>query len=130
MGKTFTFVAMELPSRIATIIKVNQHTAASFADTIGIQRSSISHILNGRNKPSLDVLEKILTHFPRVDATWLITGKAPAKAPDGPSELQNTLADDLEKTPPLPKMAANSKKDIVRIVVFYADRTFDTYESQ
>src|SRR5690554_5616687 len=75
---------MELKNRIATIIRVNNHTAASFADLLGVQRSSISHILNGRNKPSMDFIEKVIINFPRVDPGWLITGKSPEnkKLPD------------------------------------------------
>jgi len=126
---------MELPERIAAIIKVNQHTAATFADAVGVQRSAISHILNGRNKPSLDLLQKILLHFPRVDAGWLITGKAPAgeKSPNAvPTARQPEIKtpDKSEKTnadfPPM--VPTDSEKSIERIVVFYADRTFDTYE--
>lgn len=46
-----------------------------FADEIGVQRSSISHILSGRNNPSLDIVTKILNRFKEVDSNWLILGK-------------------------------------------------------
>jgi transcriptional regulator with XRE-family HTH domain len=49
---------------------------SEFAERIGVQRSSISHVLSGRNKPSIDFLEKILNTFPDIDANWLITGKS------------------------------------------------------
>ncbi len=123
---------MELPERIAAIIKVNQHTPASFADVLGVQRSSISHVLNGRNKPSMDFIMKILEHFPRVDAGWLITGKEPS---------QNLEQNDFVKASPAPSKSPGSEnvkkavseepskdKRIERIVIFYSDRTFDTYE--
>lgn len=48
---------------------------ARFADEIGVQRSSISHILSGRNKPSYDFLMKILERFKGINAEWLLTGK-------------------------------------------------------
>jgi transcriptional regulator with XRE-family HTH domain len=48
---------------------------AKFADEIGVQRSSISHILSGRNKPSYDFLIKILNRFKGINAEWLLTGK-------------------------------------------------------
>jgi transcriptional regulator with XRE-family HTH domain len=48
---------------------------SEFADKIGVQRSSVSHVLSGRNKPSIDFLEKILIVFPDIDTTWLITGR-------------------------------------------------------
>ena len=49
-------------------------SASLFADKIGVQRSSISHILSGRNKPSLDFILKITTEFEDVDLQWLING--------------------------------------------------------
>lgn len=49
--------------------------AAQFAEEIGVQRSSISHFLSGRNNPSLDVLRKILMAYPQINAQWLISGE-------------------------------------------------------
>ena len=49
--------------------------ASSFADKIGVQRSSLSHLLSGRNKPSLDFILKILEVFPEVDLYWVLNGK-------------------------------------------------------
>src|SRR6476660_6577189 len=49
--------------------------ASSFADKIGVQRSSLSHLLSGRNKPSLDFILKILDVFPEVDLYWVLNGK-------------------------------------------------------
>ena len=50
-------------------------SASSFAEKIGVQRSSISHILSGRNKPSLDFVLKVLSSFPEVELYWLLNGK-------------------------------------------------------
>ncbi|NEN25759.1 helix-turn-helix transcriptional regulator [Cryomorpha ignava] len=120
---------MELKDRIATIIKVNNHTASSFADLLGIQRSSVSHILNGRNNPSLDFIQKVLENFPRVDSGWLITGKNPeSKKPDDTPTINKAPH---EITTQQPKMKSKSKseiKTIEKIVIFYTDRTFETYE--
>jgi transcriptional regulator with XRE-family HTH domain len=121
---------MELPERIATIMKVNQHTPASFADVLGVQRSSISHVLNGRNKPSMDFIQKILENFPRVDAKWLITGLEPqavseakeeSKKVDTIKEITSSVSASAKKT---------NQRQIERIVIFYTDRTFETYESK
>lgn len=49
--------------------------ASAFADKIGVQRSSLSHLLSGRNKPSLDFIMKILEVFPEVDLYWILNGK-------------------------------------------------------
>jgi transcriptional regulator with XRE-family HTH domain len=62
------------------IIELMEHyglSSAQFADKIGVQRSSISHILSGRNKPSYDFLQKITTVFTNIDANWLINGTGP-----------------------------------------------------
>ena len=52
-------------------------TPIQFAEIIGVQRSSISHFLSGRNNPSLDVMRKILTSFPDISGDWLVTGEGP-----------------------------------------------------
>ncbi len=49
-------------------------TPARFADTLLIGRAVISHILNGRNNPSLDVITRILTKMPQINSEWLLTG--------------------------------------------------------
>ena len=79
LKKMVTFVlkaqSMAISERLQMVIKMNSMTNASFADKIGVQRSSISHVLAGRNKPSIDFIQKILVAFPKVDADWLVTGK-------------------------------------------------------
>lgn len=64
-----------IQERILLLMKAQGMTPTQFADEIGIQRSSISHILSGRNNPSLDVILKILGRFKEVDSNWLILGK-------------------------------------------------------
>jgi transcriptional regulator with XRE-family HTH domain len=64
-----------MKERIQQIINHEQITPSKFADIIGVQRSSVSHILSGRNNPGLDFLSKILQHFPMISGDWLITGK-------------------------------------------------------
>lgn len=61
--------------RIKSLISVKNLTASQFADLLGVQRSNISHILSGRNKPSLDFILKITEHFPTVSIEWLLKGK-------------------------------------------------------
>ncbi len=64
-----------MTDRFRILLKDLKLSPAEFADRIGVQRSSISHIISGRNKPSVDFLEKILSVFPDIDIYWLITGK-------------------------------------------------------
>ncbi|WP_396171598.1 helix-turn-helix transcriptional regulator [Flavobacterium sp.] len=61
--------------RLEIILDYYSLNASSFADKIGVQRSSMSHLLSGRNKPSLDFMLKILEVFPEVDLYWMLNGK-------------------------------------------------------
>ncbi|MSP84224.1 MAG: XRE family transcriptional regulator [Flavobacteriaceae bacterium] len=61
--------------RLELLLDYFSLNASSFADKIGVQRSSLSHLLSGRNKPSLDFILKILDVFPEVDLYWILNGK-------------------------------------------------------
>jgi transcriptional regulator with XRE-family HTH domain len=60
--------------RIELLMKCYGMTPSQFADRTGIQRASVSHIISGRNKPSLEVMQKIYEAFPELDIRWLMTG--------------------------------------------------------
>lgn len=80
-----------IKDRLVRIMTSEGITSSAFADVIGVQRSSISHILSGRNKPSLDFLQKILTKFPKYNAEWLIIGTGDIyKQPKQASFFNNT----------------------------------------
>lgn len=66
---------MNLNDRISEIIKYSQFSSSEFADEIDVQRSSISHITSGRNKPSLEFITKIKNRFPQISWDWLINGE-------------------------------------------------------
>ena len=66
-----------MKDRIALLIKAKNFTSAQFADEVGVQKSGISHIISGRNNPSLDFVQKLLQRFPEVSMDWLILGKGP-----------------------------------------------------
>jgi len=61
--------------RLVKLMDVEQLSSSKFADIIGVQRSSVSHVLSGRNKPSYIFLQKTLEAFPMISADWLILGK-------------------------------------------------------
>lgn len=102
-----------------------QLSAAAFADEIGVQRSSISHLLSGRNKPSLDFVLKVLAKFEAVDLYWLMNGKGsfPKK------EKVSTTTLPLEQAPEQAskREKTSSAKEIDRIIIFYKDGTFENY---
>lgn len=83
--------------RIELLMKCYNLTPSQFADRTGIQRASVSHIISGRNKPSLEVFQKIYETFPELDIKWLITGQgeqpvaSAAREENDVPALQNTL---------------------------------------
>lgn len=62
-------------NRINLILKAKNITARQFADAIGIQPSGMSHILGGRNNPSLEFVTKVIKRYPEIDANWLLLGR-------------------------------------------------------
>jgi len=64
-----------MQKRINRIMNDKKLSASQISAMIGVQRSSISHILSGRNKPSLDFIQKLLNAFPDLNPAWLILGK-------------------------------------------------------
>ncbi|MFP4063951.1 MAG: helix-turn-helix transcriptional regulator [Bacteroidales bacterium] len=82
-----------LIQRVKNIITAKNMTASRFADHIGVPRSTISHILSGRNNPSLELIQKILDHFPDIRTEWLVRGKGPMS-----TGLQSLFPDNLEET--------------------------------
>jgi len=66
-----------MKDRILEFLKKENKTSSQFAEEIGVQPSSISHILSGRNKPSLDFITKMLIKYPLLSTDWLIFGKEP-----------------------------------------------------
>ncbi|MCO6176344.1 helix-turn-helix domain-containing protein [Flavobacterium sp. NRK F10] len=99
----------EFTKRLENIFDFYGLTASSFADKIGVQRSSLSHLLSGRNKPSLDFVMKVIEVFPEVDLYWILNGKGTfpkteiqeEKKVESPSALsqpvqkRNSTSDDL-----------------------------------
>jgi transcriptional regulator with XRE-family HTH domain len=64
-------------TRIEQFIESEKLTAAEFADIIGVQRSSVSHVLKGRNNPGFSFIQKILESYPAINSRWLLTGNGP-----------------------------------------------------
>lgn len=116
----------EFIKRLDKILDFYGLSAAVFADKISVQRSSISHLLSGRNKPSLEFVMKVVTSFPEVNLYWLLNGKGsfPAKpekqisttpqVPDAPIEIS--------KTP-----TKTSEKIVDKVIIFYKDGSFEVY---
>lgn len=78
----------EIGSRLKKMIDNMGLNASEFSEQVGIQRSSLSHLFSGRNKPSIDFIIKIKNAFPSTDLEWLITGKE-AQAGSGMQENEH-----------------------------------------
>lgn len=92
-----------MKDRIKQIIEREEMTQSQFADFIGVNRPTLSHILAGRNNPSMEVVMKIHQSFPKINILWLIDGKgsyegdAVAEYPAG-SLREDREADALDAT--------------------------------
>lgn len=117
----FPFVNLKLhkcmneKERIELIMKSYNLTPSQFADRAGIQRASVSHILSGRNKASLEVLLKIYDSFPGLDMAWLMTGKgnAPVSIAEEPvveEKLQLTIPELFQPRQPEPAGAKGTSE--------------------
>ena len=129
-------------SRILQIMQEKQLSNAAFADIIGVKRSSITHILSERNKPSLDFLYKLLETFRDVDANWLLKGEKQEKMPTV-SQPQQELFPEFSSVPQnqaqqvvmqqeismqqTQELKPSVHKKIEKIVTFYSDKTFAEY---
>ncbi len=124
----------QIKERIKIIIDHYGLTVSTFADNIGVQRSSISHILSGRNKPSLDFVMKVIQTYPSVNLYWLLNGKGhfPAKGESKensptPNPSMTTNTDSKNKIPKISPLKDNILEP-VKIVMFYANGTFEAFE--
>ncbi len=141
-------------NRISQILKTKNLTSAKFADEIGVQRSSVSHVLSGRNKPSLEFIQKILKTYPEIDTSWLLSGKGnilvintkSENMIDFPEDTAAVRSEDItkyqkaESTPKSPKKPVINdifdnksdddqlkQKKIEKIIVLYNDNLFKEY---
>lgn len=130
---------MHLNDRLAYLIAALGETPVSFSEKLGIQRSSVSHLLSARNKPSVDFLEKLLAVYPSVNLTWLIAGLGDVwvPVPDGePAAARQTEAETTPGVPP--RMSGentfqsiekqeNPRRIPSKVLLFYPDGSFEVF---
>jgi len=140
-----------MKDRIIQFLNANNLNSTKFADQIGVQRSSISHILSGRNKPSYDFIEKMLLTYPKLSAQWLITGKGnmftdqpslfnEPKADKNLTQRELFIQNEIENIPVITKPEKEkeniesksdfSAKQIEKVMIFYNDGTFKQYKPE
>ena len=106
----------DISLRLKEILNNQSINASEFAKKINVQRSSISHILNGRNKPSLEIVTKICKKFPEIDVEWLILGKD--KQNPSPTSKENN---DNSKN--------NINSEVEKIILLLKDGTFKEFKN-
>jgi transcriptional regulator with XRE-family HTH domain len=130
-----------MKDRIQQIIDYKRISAGDLAEILEVQRSNISHILNGRNKPGAVFIEKLLQAFPNVNARWLLTGEGTMLVSNATNEISDTIeqGSDSNKQQKLPSFSDSSSKapsiqdkskTIDKIVLLYTDGTFTYYSHQ
>lgn len=132
---------MDISGRLAQLISDLGETPASFSEKLGIQRSSVSHLVSARNKPSVDFLEKLLSVFPSVNLSWLIAGTGSmfvSAAVSSPVEAvpENTAPGPEHISPPpdpepdqkSPGKQTAGRGNPVKILLLYTDGSFEVFQ--
>jgi len=104
---------MSLNERISKVIEYSNFTPSEFADEIDVQRSSISHITSGRNKPSLEFIIKIKARFPEILWDWLVTGEGQMLKTELPEtkETVEKVEEEMVKPTSLPDLFTMMNND-------------------
>jgi len=126
----------EFTIRIKKLLNFYNLTATQFADKIGVQRSSISHLLSGRNKPSLDFVLKVMHQFNEIDLYWLLNGKGTFPKSESKDEYKVQETNSTNNNPYSKSDLSNNKnqsvnkeKAIEHIIIFYKDGSFKKYKA-
>ena len=142
--------------KLQKLMSTEQLTSSRFAELLGIQPSGVSHLLGGRNKPSFDLVQKILRRFPHINPDWLILDSeqmyrtdadnlsastnsaenaSPEMAVNGEniSAAQNIAFSESSQmgAPGVEQMmarAATTHKNVKRVIVLFDDHTFESFE--
>ncbi|WP_430400767.1 helix-turn-helix transcriptional regulator [Flavobacterium sp.] len=97
--------------RLEELLEYYSLSASGFADKINVQRSSLSHLLSGRNKPSLDFILKITDEFPEVDLYWILNGKGTFPKSEN-KIIENTSSTPISKIENVDKKKLESNSDL------------------
>ena len=144
-----------MKEKLNILLREKGHTATSLARLLEIQPSAISHILSGRNKPSFDLVVKILRAFPDVNPDWLLLDSDQIfRTTATTSSFDKPKSDEGEKSPDalfsssennqfstsseklkndevdIFQSLPNAGKRVEKIVVLYSDKTFDSYTAK
>ena len=121
-----------MKDRIKKYIDYKGVSAGELAVILDVERSNISHVLNGRNMPGAAFIEKLLLKFPDLDARWLLTG-------DGEMLVDTEIYNPISRHEEMPvtgiktlikekEVSITQDKKLERIVLLYSDGSFDDYK--
>ena len=135
-------------ARLQKIMNYYEINASTLADSLGVLRSSISHLLSERNKPSLDFVLKITEKYPEIDLYWLLYGKGTFPKEEEPREEPKEKLPPKKVTPiappeiPFPPIEPlqekpieknvpqkDIQKEVQKIIFFYKDNSFEIFEN-
>lgn len=143
-----------MKNRLQQFLDLEQLTPARLADILEVQRSGLSHILSGRNKPGFDFINKLLTKFPSLNSEWLITGKGKVYKDSFTTHIETSSNLQQQQNPPsipfsteneniehdstkehLPenpifeteRINRRENKTLKKILMIYSDNTFEEY---
>ena len=107
-----------MDKRLQQFLDAENISQAQLADTLGVARAGISHILSGRNRPGFDFLEAMALRFPQISMDWLLTGKG------------RMYKDSIQDTSPQAPEPAQDRtpRRVSKILVFYDDQTFEEFQ--
>lgn len=140
-----------MKERLLEFLRAENKSSAQFAEEIGVQPSGISHIISGRNNPSLDFILKMLEKYPFLSTDWILFGKGTMykdarmqtlfeneKASENQNNAKSSLNDDMNaislfnddepgKQIPGARSGTGKKGSLSRIVWFYDNNTFEEF---
>ncbi len=126
--------------RLQQILTYYGISATNFSNQLQVNRSTISHLLSGRNKPSLDFVLKVLEKFPEVELYWLLNGKGTFPSKKGSTPPLTPKNKIVENTPSnqnpsgskpnyLQESLISQDPSIEQIIIFYKDGSFKVYKN-
>ncbi|OAB78103.1 helix-turn-helix domain-containing protein [Cochleicola gelatinilyticus] len=135
----------DFAKRIEKILDYYSLSATAFSEAIDFNRSTISHLISGRNKPSLEFVMKVVQKFPEVELYWLLNGKGVFPSEENisnspsasisrttkteSSNLLKVLQKETETSQLSQRNSEEKQKEIDKIVIFYKDGSFKAYEN-
>ncbi len=133
-----------MDGKLRILMQTEKLTASKLAEILEVKPAAVSHILSGRNKPSFELLCKIVNRFPHINPYWLLgdaTEMTNATAPNSPSVAQvptsgnlfdeaNSTSNESANSNILPAIGnfqsqASTRSDIEKIIIVYRDQTFE-----